>query len=65
MLRAPVKKLLRIYGLSKLDEYDDIIEGFKPYFENMSEEQMQFTVEEEEYSRKKFKYACKTDFTLQ
>ena len=40
------------------------MEEFKPYFENMSNEQMAWTIKEEEYCRKKFNYACKTNLTI-
>jgi hypothetical protein len=44
--------------------YEDMSEDLTPYFENMSPEQLNWSLKEEEYNRSRFGYKCKSDFTL-
>lgn len=63
MFRRPIRKCFKRYGVRKMWNFDEISEEFKPYFENMAQDQMNWSIEEESYNRKKFNYSCKSEFT--
>lgn len=66
LLKNPVKKLLaKIINFHVFSFDDDNQEYFKPYFANLSLEDLKWSIEQEHQSRETFKYACKPNKTYE
>lgn len=65
LLKKAVSKLLAKINLKIFSFNDDIEECFKPYFQNLALNDLEWSIDQEQKSRDIFRYACKPDNTYQ
>ena len=64
LLRKPISVWTAKIKVKLLfDDADEIQEYFKPYFENLSATDIQWSIKHESQCRQQFGYACKPDIT--